>query len=285
MTNIILKLFFIVILITIAPGKIFSQQYSIDLLDHENVTLKDSRIKTVEIERIYRMDDKYILLHRKPNGISLMNEYGQRELELVAGGRGPFEIGRPRYLQISGNKLFIWDSENLRLSIFKEDFEPYKEFRGIRHAINGFSISHNGYIAVFHQPRFQDEYVHIFEMDQANTLHSVLDLGSLSNEGRTLLFMENTGGLIWNYNDLIWIDPSMTKLFVYSTLDDTLNTISFEDTLFEVEPWNNPDDFSAKTFTEIRQYITRNSRIVSITQLSEFSLNLSCSMDKTCNHG
>lgn len=272
MISIISKILFITVLLNIIPGVLFSQQHSIQLLDNKNIPLIDSSLKTIEIESIYQSGDNYILLHRNPNGVSIMNERGLKESVLVAGGRGPFEISRPRYLQIVGNDLYIWDSENLKLSIFTNDFEPNKELRGIRHAINGFSVNHHGQIAVFHQPRFQDEYVHIYEMDQANTLHSTLDLGSLSNEGRTLLFMENTGGLIWNKNDLVWIDPSMTVLFVYNILDNTLKEIPFEDSLFEVEPWNKPDDFNSNTFTAIREYINTNSRVISIRKLNDYIL-------------
>ena len=245
--------------------------FYIDLREVEMIPVFDRDLSYSYIEIIQPVHDHYVVIHDPPEGASVINRKGELQFRLDASGRGPFEIQRPRYVAYENQKVFIWDSGNLKFLVFDEDIGPDVELLGIRHAIDGFDVNKNGLVAVFQNPRFQDQYVHIYEINDSNRLAKRKDLGNLTNEGRTLFFMDNTGGVLWNENDLVWVEPSKTILNIYSIDKEEQIEIQFDEQLFEVRPSpiRADQDFNRNSFDDIKAYIKNNSRILSIRKLTE----------------
>jgi len=249
-------------------------EISIDLKEVEMIPVLNRNLSYSRFQIIQPVNNQYVIIHRQPEGVSVMNRNGELQSQPGRSGRGPFEMQTPRYIHYTNQKVYIWDSNNLKFLVFDENIEPDVEFLGIRHAIDGFVVNNKGHIAVFQSPRVQDHFVHIYEVNESNRLTKRKDLGNLTDEGRTLFFRSNTGGILWNEDDLVWVEPSRTILNVYSTDHDKLLEIPFEDEYFEVgpSPYKPDGNFTSQTLSNIEEYFLSNSRIVSIRKLKEHIL-------------
>jgi hypothetical protein len=210
----------------------------------------------------------YVLTHREPVGISVINKKGSLTDKVGSSGRGPFEWLLPSKLQKSDGQVYIWDANNLKYLVYNDAITPKTELRGIKHSVSGFSVSHeNDLIATYHNPTTDNNFIKIYERKDKSELKMTRSLGNLSDEGRILMFNAFAGGILWVGHELIWVDPASPELIVYDFEKDEVKYFKFDDEHFKVEDWNYEIEASQKTFQRIRDYIFSNSRIVSLQKL------------------
>lgn len=251
-----------------------NSEFTINVQEVEIIPVANSELSYSNIQIIQPVNGHFVIIHSQPEGVSVINRKGELQYQPGTSGRGPFEIQTPGFVHYENQKVFIWDSGNLKFLVFDANMEPDRELLGIRHAISGFKVNQNGLIAVFQSPRFQENFVHIYEVTNSNSVINRKDLGVLTDKGRALFFHYNTGGVAWNENELVWVEPSKTILNIYSLEKDEISEIPFEDPMFVsgASPFNADGNFTRQTMDQIVEYFQNNSRIVSVRKLEEHIL-------------
>lgn len=253
----------------------FSQPPAISgiyLSNEMRISVKDENLRISEFEYIEPVKEDYVIVQRKPQGVSVLSQNGEVLTKLGNQGHGPFEWQMPSYIQNINELIIVWDAGSLKFIVFDETYEPVQEIMGIRTAINGFSFKNENRAAVYTQPRYQDEFIHVYDRNESEHFELKKSLGNLSDEGRTLFFIAMSGGMLWNENDLVWVDPAVPKLFIYNFQNDKQETILINETLFITKHWNEPDEMTSEAFEKIKEYLFSNSRIVSLQKLEEHIL-------------
>lgn len=246
---------------------------SVHLNERSPVPVQHFDLQISEFLYIQPVGNVFVIIHRRPDGVSVMNQQGELETRLGRDGRGPFEWRSPAFIQYNNGEIIIWDAGNLKFLVFDENFEPVRENIGIRHAISGFNNRDRDLISVYNQPAaHESEFIHIYERASSGDATLKKKLGNLSDEGRTMLFLEMMGGLLWNEDDLIWVDPAVPGFFVYKTRENKQVEFTFRDGLFSVDTWVEPRVMTSETLNEIEEYLFSNSRIVSLQKLKNHIL-------------
>lgn len=249
-----------------------SNQDSHHIKELNSLPVQHYDLQISEILYVQPVGDYYIIIHRNLHGVSVMDKNGELKTHLGNIGRGPFEWQRPAFIQYLDGEITIWDAGNLKFMIFDEDFEPVREEYGRQYSIRGFDKNVSDWVAVYDQPANQKEFVYIYEKNTNGRFYLKESLGTISEEGRIKLFSEMIGGVLWNGEDLLWVDPAISGFFVFDLEENEIREFILNDDLFSVERWNEPQEMSQRTFNKIEEYFHSNSRIVSIQKLSDHIL-------------
>lgn len=242
------------------------------LSSKQQIPVHDFNLLISEFEYIEPVKDDYVIVQRKPQGVSVLNRNGEVVTKLGNQGHGPFEWQMPSYIQNINEQIIIWDAGSLKFIVFDKTYEPVRELMGIRTAINGFSFKNENQVAVYNDKRLQNEFIHIYERDESGQFDLKESMGHLTDEGRTLFMIAMSGGILWNGDDLVWVNPAVQTLFVYNTKNDQQRSILIDEELFSTEPWNEPDQVSPAILEKFEEYIFSNSRIVSLQKLENHIL-------------
>jgi hypothetical protein len=230
--------------------------------NHDSVKIKELNSLPVEnydlqfsqLLYIQPVGDLYVMVHRNKNGISVMNSQGELVNRLGRSGRGPFEWQRPSFIQYQDGEITIWDAGNLKFLVYNENLEPLREVQGIQYSISGFNKKDSNLLSSYMQPGNEKEFVYIYEKESESDYTTTEAIGSITEEGRKFLFMEMIGGVLWNSDDLLWVDPAVPGFFIYNNEDATTVEVNFEDELFSVEEWIGPPEMSAQSLKKLEEY-------------------------------
>lgn len=245
---------------------------SVHLNERSPVSVQHFDLQISEFLSIQPVGDLFVIIHRSPDGVSVMNSQGGLEAQLGRSGRGPFEWRSPAFVQYIDGEIIIWDAGNLKFLIFDENFEPVREDIGIRHSIRGFYYKNENLLSVYNQPAHESEFIHIYERTSSGEIALKNKTGDLSKEGEIMLFREMMGGLLWNEDDLIWADPALPGFFVYKTEENEQLEFTFRDNLFSVQSWNEHPVMTRETLHKIEEYLFSNSRIISLQKMENHIL-------------
>jgi len=249
-------------------------------LNYDSVKIKEMSYLPVEnyelqisqLLYIQPVENFFVIVHRNKNGISVMNKQGELISHLGRSGRGPFEWQRPSFIQYQHGEITIWDAGNLKFLVYDENLEPLREVQGIQYSISGFNKKDRNLLSTYMQPGTENEFVYIHEKESESNYKTTESLGSITEEGRQFLFMEMMGGVIWNFDDLLWVDSSVPGFFIYDSKDKKTEKVNFEDELFSVDEWTGSSEMTAQSMSKLEDYFFSNSRIVSIQKIKDHIL-------------
>ena len=247
-------------------------QVSVHINDLQSITVEQYELQISELLYVQPVGDYYVIVHRNQDGVSVMNGQGELKTQLGSTGRGPFEWQSPAFIEHHDGEIIIWDAGNLKFLIYDEDFEPVREEYGIQYSIRGFSRKDQNVLAAFDQPGNENKFVYIYENESNGRFTINKTLGTLSEEGRMMLYIEMIGGVLWNGGDLLWVDPAVPGFFVYSTENESNKKVTFHDEHFSVESWDEPPGMTQRAFQKLEKYLFSNSRVVSIQAIKEHIL-------------
>lgn len=275
MNNFLITLVFVPIFMLSVYGIGYSQntnQDSYHITERNSIPIQHFDLQISEILSVQPVGEFFVIIHRNRNGVSVMNNTGELETQLGTIGRGPFEWQRPAFIQYLNGEIAIWDAGNLKFMIYDEYFEPVREEYGFQYSIRGFNRNATDWIAVYDQPGNQKEFVYIYEKVADQRFSVKESLGAISEEGRIKLFSEMIGGVLWNGDDLIWVDPAVPGFSVFDSEENKTNEFILNDNLFSVDTWDEPQEMTQRTFNKIEEYLFSNSRIVSLQKLKDHIL-------------
>ena len=269
------KLLFVSVTLLSTYGIGLSQNTNHDshhIRERSSIPVQHFDLQISEILSVQPVGDYYVIVHRNRHGVSVMNNAGELKTHLGNIGRGPFEWLRPMFIQYLNGEIAIWDAGNLKFIIYDEDYEPVREEYGIQYSIRGFNRNATDWVAVYDQPGNQKEFVYIYEKDANGRFSVKKSIGAISDEGRIKLFSEMIGGVLWNGNDLLWVDPAVPGFSVFDPEENDIREFILDDDLFSVDPWDEPQQMSQRVFSKIEGYLFSNSRIVSLQKLNDHIL-------------
>lgn len=126
-----LMLFFILMDVSDCKGQINSE-FTINVQEIEMIPVTNRELSYSNIQIIQPVNDHYVIIHSQPEGVSVINRDGELQFQPRTSGRGPFEMQTPRYVHYVNQKLYIWDSGNLKFTVFDADMEPDVESFQVR---------------------------------------------------------------------------------------------------------------------------------------------------------
>ena len=217
-------------------------------------------------------NDKVIILQGNPDAVLTFNKNGDFIKNLGKVGRGPFEWLTPRYIFQVDDAFAIWDANGLKFLLYNNELEPVEELFGIKHAINGGSFKDQNTLAVLNRTPGQKEFVHLYQRKNHKDFELIKSVGNLSYEGYVLFFHANTGGLVWNGDDIVYSDPAKPVINVYNLTSGTVRSFWFTDDNFKVEPWGGVFRSQREDFQRLETYLFTNSRIISLKKISDLIL-------------
>lgn len=238
------------------------------LTEAETISLKDQRLIISLSEFIQPFNHNYIFVHVNPEGVSIINNKGEITTDLGKSGKGPFEWLSPRYIKVIENEIYIWDAGNLKLLVCDERFQAVREVTGISQAIRGLAFKNKETVAVLHDIRAENEFIKVYERNENEEFQLKQSFGELTDEGRKLLMIFMSGGILWNNEDLLWCDPAVPEINVFNVKENRFRSISIPDNLFSVEAWGN----RRETPKNVEDFIFSNSRVVSLQKLEDYIL-------------
>jgi len=239
------------------------------LNESSTLTLQVNDITLGMIQTIQPIgNDKVIILQGNPDAVLAFNKDGDHIKNLGKVGRGPFEWLTPRYIFHADETFAIWDANGLKLLVYNNELEPVEEIFGIKHAINGGSLKDQNTLAVLNRISGKKEFVHLYQRNNSKDFELIKSVGNISSEGYVLFFHENTGGLVWNGDDIVYSDPAKPEINVYNLTTGTTKSFQFTDNNFRVEPWGRPFRGQREDFQRLETYLFTNSRIISLRKIS-----------------
>ncbi|REL38569.1 hypothetical protein DYD21_01060 [Rhodohalobacter sp. SW132] len=263
-----IALIFIFSALFIEPPIHYVIDNDVELVEVGDIPIKNERIQISTTQWILPFGGNFLFVQSNPVGVSAMDVETGDVAELGSVGQGPFEWRTPRYAQVIEDELLIWDDGNLKIIGFDETFQPSRELTGIRHGVRAIQFTSNGLAGVLHDVPMSGEYVKIYRFSEDNQPNLKESFGEISEEGRKLIMILQSGGILWNGDDLLWSDPAVPELNIFNTNENKHTKIAVPDNDFAVEPWGN----RRENRRNVEEFIFSNSRIVSLQKLDEFIL-------------
>lgn len=229
-------------LLVTCPYELTGQSISENTLGDNNL-LKLHLIHTYELKEsdyfissildiVHISDDSLLIITNTEDGVILYTDRGSVQKRISNLGRGPFEFVSPTISRVIDSKYFIWDSSQLKLSVFDKNGYGIREYSDFRWAINDFLVS--------------GDYIYI--NNRGNSSGKILEKYQLSGSKRDPLFeaIDKTQEHLFlssiqpsvrmtSIDDrILFISPSSLTLYALDTNSNEIKSIYLEDDDFHV---------------------------------------------------
>lgn len=270
------RLFFIIItLLASAPLLLSAQELKVlNLSDNSKLELKLSNSFTLleddyllgEIND-YSVDNENNVLFLSNSGIIHYSNKDGSQSKFGRLGRGPFEFSDPDIVKITNNNIFIWDSNQLKISMFSLTGENHIELRGFRWAIQDFAVSGDT-IFSYNSGRNTAEFIELYSISKRQFLEK--KFGSQTEADKLLKAYDKSAGITIDENHFYYVTPSELKIHRVNLKNDKEETIHLNDEDFIVPEIKNANSIISQGRDKFTSILMNTSIIMDISLIKDF---------------
>jgi hypothetical protein len=278
--NILKKLIAVSFLLQLAClNELFSQSLTGELYS-ENKLLKLNLVNTFELTETdyllssildieYVNDDSLLIITNTEDAVILFTAHGSVQKRISKFGRGPFEFVSPTLSRVINNSFFIWDSSQLKLSVFDKNGNGLREYSGFRWAINDFLVS-GDYIYVINRGNSTGKILEKYPLAGLKR-YPLFEAIDKTEEHLFLSSIQPSVGMAQNDEQILFISPSSLTLYALDTSSNEVESINLEDDDFHIPSirsasriWSGAEDPSA--------YLRESSIVTNLIQADGYTI-------------
>jgi len=248
-----------------SENKILSLDYSFEYELEENEYLI-SQIKDSE----YTGYENYglVICSNQWPGMVIYDFKGKELRQIGSFGKGPFEYKTPELVKFSNKNIYVWDSKQLKLSVFSLEGKPLLEVQDFRWAVNDFTITGDT-VFFFRSGKYTEDYIQGYDLSQNNYIQERYG-GPVNETFRFLMMLENSGGVNIFENRLIYVPPHKTGYYQIDLSNRKKVLKETSDSEFKVPEISNAFEIIKKGVKEIEKYYAASSFVFDLFKLRDY---------------
>lgn len=246
---------------------------------------KQSGLDLKLVETFHLSEDDFLLSNitdisiGNNNSILVINDAGERvivydnegkEQTLIGGvGRGPFELLSPSLGRYSNDKIQIWDSNQLKLSIFNDDGIGVREYSGFRWAINDFVV-YGEEVYVLNSGKKTAKILEKYNLN-GNKIDPLKGLVEKTNEHRFFENIKPAVGMSIKEDKIYFMSPSSLTLYTYDLSSDILDSVVLHDPDFYVPEVKNLESIWRMP-SRVEELLREASRVTGLYHIGNYTV-------------
>lgn len=262
----ILLVGFISINFSVAQSKKLGDQKNLKLVNVQKVELTEDKYTFTKATDLAVSDNYFFISCKRPPIVIKYNFSGEQIKKIGSIGRGPFEYISPSKIEIENNKLFIWDSDLLKLTTYSTKGNEIDEIAAFSEAIEDFKIIKDK-IALFLSGKKSEHYVKVLNYKN----NTMLAYYGNRNEVHDLLMMyTNSGGVAFlDDSHLLYGSPAADIIYLSDINAGEVTAINLNEDRFKVEV-NDVPKYRPATIDKVAKYLFSNSRLSGLYVLKNY---------------
>lgn len=209
-------------------------QLKLELSSHYELH-EDKYLLSVLTDIVFLSEDELVFLQEDQNSVIRFGSRGDVSELIARSGRGPFEASGPDITFIDEDgRIFVWDSNLLKLLAFSQEGEPLFECNEFRWAVKDLAVVDKFFI-FYNSGNPDGPIIDIFQTDSEGCPGSrVTGFGSQTEAHKFLTSIVGSVGLAIDENDLYYMSPSRLEIRRVNLEDFKETSQDFEDSDFYV---------------------------------------------------
>lgn len=246
---------------------------------------KQSELSLELVETIQLGEDDYLLsniidVSAGPEGsILVLNDTGERvilydeqginQTPIGGQGRGPFELLNSTLGKLSNDKIQIWDSRQLKLSVFDWLGIGIDEYSDFRWAINDFAILDED-IYVLNSGKKSAKIFEKYNLngDKSDPLFEAIDK---TNEHQVFESIKPAVGMSVKNDKIYFMSPSSLTLYIYDPSSEEVESVVLQDSDFVVSEVKNPEAIW-RSPSDLQELLRESSRVTGLFHVNDYTV-------------
>ncbi|TVR30828.1 MAG: 6-bladed beta-propeller [Balneolaceae bacterium] len=214
-------------------------------------------------------NNSILVINDAGDRVIVYDEEGKEQTHIGGVGRGPFELLSPNLGKFTNDKIQIWDSSQLKLSIFNDDGIGIREYSGFRWAINDFMVNEED-IYVLNSGKKNAKILEKYNL-YGNKVDPLIGFVEKTNEHRFFENIKPAVGMSVKADKIYFMSPSSLTLYSYDLSSDFLESVELQDPDFYVPEVNNPESIW-RTPSKVEEILREASRVTGLYHIGNYTV-------------
>ncbi|MDR1339644.1 MAG: 6-bladed beta-propeller [Prevotellaceae bacterium] len=241
-----------------------NSKYEYSGLPVKNICILDENIDLVgTISSCDFIDEShYVVATVNPASIFIYTLKGEQIREIKKTGSGPFEYINPSIVRGYNKKIYVWCSQQLKLTVYDMEGNGIKEYAFFDKAIKSFELWED-YVIMYVSGGYRDNFIKIFDLEKEQ---EVFAAGEKTNEHIMLSLMYMSGGLSISNDTAYYGIPDkllLKKINLRNFTEELFITLKDRD-FFVTPVTEEPMDIINKKRDKAIDYVGKNSIVMGV---------------------